>query len=107
MPCYLLEMLASGRPVVAVALPQFAPLIEAGRSGRRVARSEDRSATATDLAEALYAVARDIAEDQLDPSAIAAIADPFSVACQMGRLFACHEALAETRRQPSESARAA
>ena len=108
MPCYLLEMLASGRPIVAVALPQFAPLIEARRSGRLVARSEDRSATAAVLAQALRAVAAEIAGGRLDPSGIAAIADPFSVERQMGRLFACHEALAaHTRSQPSESARAA
>ena len=108
MPCYLLETLASGRPVVAVALPQFASLIKAGRSGRLVARSEDRAATAAALAEAMHAVAAEIASGRLDPMLIAASIEPFSVERQMGRLFACHEALAASARsQPSESAKVA
>jgi glycosyltransferase involved in cell wall biosynthesis len=38
LPCYLLEMLASGRPVGAIELPQYAPLILPGISGVLLAR---------------------------------------------------------------------
>jgi glycosyltransferase involved in cell wall biosynthesis len=36
LPCYLLERLASGRPVGAIDLPQYQPLILPGISGTRV-----------------------------------------------------------------------
>ena len=92
LPCYLLEMLASGRPVAAVALPQFDGLIVEGVSGRRVARRPDGMAEA--MAEALLALASAVAGDALDPSAMAALVAPFSVEWQMARLFEAHRALA-------------
>ncbi len=107
MPCYLLEMLASGRPVAAVALPQFAPLIEAGRSGRLVARTDDAAIDATAMSDALLALAVEIAAGRFDPHAIAVLVQPYSVERQMGRLFACHATLADGADQPSESASAA
>ena len=107
MPCYLLEMLASGRPVVAIALPQFAPLLEPGCSGRLVARGATTGESASAVAEALLAVAAEIADSSLSPPEIAARAAPFSVDRQMGRLFAAHQELAKHGGQPSESARLA
>ena len=81
MPCYLLEMLASGRPVCAISLPQFAPLIVRGVSGSLV----DRRAVPRDSASSL---------DRLEPRLISALAQPYSVEMQMSRLFACHRRLA-------------
>ena len=97
MPCYLLEMLASGRPVAAITLPQFVPLIVPGLSGVPVARRATQAASAEALATALAGLAEAIDAERLDPVAIAVLADPYSVASQMSRLFDCHEALATHR----------
>ena len=92
LPCYLLEMLASGRPVVAIHLPQFEPLItDAG--GALVARGPTQAASAEALAVALHALATRIAAGAMDPVAIAALARPYAVEAQMGRLFEGHDAL--------------
>jgi len=107
MPCYLLEMLASGRPVAAIALPQFAPLILAERSGALVSRRETPEASARAMADALLELARRIAAGGLDAPSIAALAQPFSVDVQMGRLFRCHEALAGRSNYPNVSTSAA
>lgn len=110
MPCYLLEMLASGRPVGAIALPQFASLIIPGFSGALVDRRATRDASAEALATAFVDLAAAVAAGRLDPAAIGALAEPYSVATQMGRLFARHEALATHRGAPDqrrESARLA
>jgi len=97
MPCYLLEMLASGRPVGAIALPQFSRLILPGFSGALVERAPTPAASADRLAEAFVGLATTIDEGRLDPAGIAALVAPYSVASQMGRLFACHAALATRR----------
>ena len=97
MPCYLLEMLASGRPVGAIALPQFTRLILPGFSGTLVERQSSPDASAEMLAEAFSGLAAAIDEGRLDPAAIAGLAAPYSVEAQMGRLFACHDALAMPR----------
>ena len=52
LPCYLLEMLASGRPVGAIDLPQYKPLILPGISGALIPRSEPREKCAEALANA-------------------------------------------------------
>ncbi len=96
LPCYLLEMLASGRPVAAIRLPQFEPLVTEA-SGALVARAPDPAASAHALAVALHGLATRIAGGAMDPAAIAALARPHSVEAQMGRLFDCHDDL--SRRQ--------
>ena len=93
MPCYLLEMLASGRPVGAIRLPQFEPLVREGVSGALVDRAETPAQSASQLATAFRDLAETIAEDRLDVGAIAALARPYSVENQMSRLFACHDGL--------------
>ena len=100
MPCYLLEMLASGRPVAAVELPQFRELLGEGGGGRLVARGATPEASASALATALLDLAGAIDADAYHPVALARLVEPYSVKTQMGRLFAAHAALA----QPSVSA---
>ena len=102
MPCYLLEMLASGRPIAAVELPQFRALLGQGEGGggRLVARAATLEASASALAEALLDLAGAVDARTCDPSALAALVKLYSVEAQMGRLFAAHQALA----QPSDSA---
>jgi glycosyltransferase involved in cell wall biosynthesis len=93
MPCYLLEALSSGRPVGAIRLPQYDPLIEAGVSGFLVERPEDREAAAEQMAEGFVRLAADIFAGKLDPEAIRAKVTPYSVAVQMPKLFERHVAL--------------
>lgn len=110
MPCYLLEMLASGRPVAAITLPQFVPLIAEGESGALVERQPTPGASAELLSDAFVDLARAIEAARLDPQAIARRVTSFSVEAQMHRLFACHEVLAAgARPKPyrSESIRSA
>ncbi|SCM77351.1 conserved hypothetical protein [uncultured Pleomorphomonas sp.] len=103
MPCYLLEALSSGRPVGAIRLPQYDPLIEAGVSGFLVERPEDREAAAEAMADGFARLAADIAAGRLDPGAIRAKVTPYSVAVQLPKLFERHIALGRVRspaRQP-------
>ena len=103
MPCYLLEALSSGRPVGAIRLPQYDPLIEPGVSGFLVERPEDREAAAEAVAEGFAQLAADVAAGRLDPEAIHAKVTPYSVAVQMPKLFERHIALGRNRlpvRQP-------
>ena len=106
MPCYLLEMLASGRPVVAIALPQFAQVIVPGVSGELVERDASPAVSSERLAQRLLDMALDIEGGRVDPDLIASRVRSFSVDAQLRRLFACHEALAaggSRRSKPSES----
>ncbi len=93
MPCFLLEMLASGRPVAAIRLPQFDPLIIEGRSGATVLRGATEEASATALAEALHGLAMQVADAAIGPDAISQLARPHAADTQMETLFACYEAL--------------
>lgn len=93
MPCYLLEALSSGRPVGAIRLPQYDPLIEPGVSGFLVERLQDRDAAAEAVADGFAQLAADIAAGRLDPETIRAKVTPYSVAVQMPKLFERHIAL--------------
>lgn len=93
MPCYLLETLSSGRPMGAIRLPQYDPLIEAGVSGFLVERLEDREAAAEAMADGFVSLSREIAEGQLDPNIIRAKVTPYSVAVQLPKLFERHISL--------------
>lgn len=67
LPCYLLEMLASGRPVGAIDLPQYKPLILPGISGALIPRSEPREKCAEALANAFASLWQDITRGCVDP----------------------------------------
>jgi glycosyltransferase involved in cell wall biosynthesis len=93
LPCYLLEVLASGRPVGAIDLPQYAPLIIPGISGVLVPRNGIRDNCAEALANAFASLRRDIADGRVDPVRLHTLVEPYSVETQFGRLFAIHRAL--------------
>ncbi len=93
LPCYLLEMLASGRPVGAIELPQYAPLILPGISGALVPRSEPREPCAETLASAFASLWQDIKRGGIDPVRLRTMVEPYSVETQLGRLFAIHRQL--------------
>ena len=94
MPCYLLELLASGRPIGALRLPQFDPLVVDGESGFLIDRGEDAAETADRLAARFVALAGAIAAGRFDPQAIRDRAVPYSTAVQMPRLYERHRRLA-------------
>jgi glycosyltransferase involved in cell wall biosynthesis len=98
LPCYLLEMLASGRPVGAIELPQYAPLILPDISGALVPRSDSREESADALAEAFGALWQDIKSGRDDPVRLHTLIEPYSVETQFGRLFAIHRRLQDARR---------
>jgi glycosyltransferase involved in cell wall biosynthesis len=100
LPCYLLEMLASGRPVGAMELPQYAPLILPGISGVVVARREPREDCAEALADAFASLWRDIKSGRVDPLRLHGLVEPYSVETQFGRLFAIHRALQDGKPMP-------
>ena len=97
LPCYLLEMLASGRPVGAIELPQYEPLILPGISGALVPRSEPREICAEALAGAFASLWQDITRGRIDPARLHGLIEPYSVETQFGRLFATHRALQDGR----------
>lgn len=101
LPCYLLEMLATGRPVGAIALPQYDGLIVPDISGALVPRSDERAACAEALADAFVHLWQDILNGGIDPVRLRTLAEPYSVDTQFTRLFAIHRALQDGRPVPA------
>ncbi|MBU6462983.1 MAG: glycosyltransferase [Bradyrhizobium sp.] len=91
MPCYLLELLAVGRPVAAIRLPQYDLVIEEGVSGSLVERRANDATTIHELADRLVMIWMAIERDELDPRRIRAKVEPFSTASLLGQHFALHE----------------
>lgn len=93
MPCYLLETLAAGRPFCAIRLPQYDPLIVEGVSGKMVERGADVAISAARLVDACVELWDAIRAGRIDPAAVHARIDPYSVDRQMTRLFDRHRTL--------------
>lgn len=87
MPCYLLEMLAVGRPFAAIRLPQYDPLVVAGVSGELVERRAEPAESAEALTDAFLRVWANIRDGHFDPEKIAALTEPYSVGQQLAQLF--------------------
>lgn len=100
MPCYLLELLAIGRPFAALRLPQYDPLIVAGISGNMVERTDSDASMVAALCDAFMELRAQMQRGTLDPERIHALVEPFSVVQQMGRLFERHRALQRPAHQP-------
>lgn len=94
MPCFLLELLASGRPFGGLRLPQFDQVVTPGVSGRMVERADTVEASTEMVADTLVALRDDIFSGRVDPTAVHARILPFSVENQLGRLFQAHRDLA-------------
>jgi len=103
MPCYLLELLSSGRPCGAIRLPQYDPLVVEGVSGFLRERPEDPAAAADAMAEGFVGLWRSIRAGRLDPEAIRALVRPYSVAVQMPKLFDRHRSLSRHPAAPAGS----
>ena len=93
MPCYLLETLSVGRPFAALRLPQFDPLVVAGVSGALIERTDPDGDCERRMVDALAGLWADIQQGRVDPCAVSARVEPFSVERQMDRLFAHHRDL--------------
>jgi glycosyltransferase involved in cell wall biosynthesis len=96
MPCYLLECLSTGRPVGAIRLPQYEPLIIENISGSLVDRSDPVEACRNALVDAFLTLWDKIRTGEFDQTRIHACVEPYSVEIQMSRLFACHRALQQS-----------
>lgn len=97
MPRCVLEILAVGRPVVAVHLPQLEPVIHDGVSGYLV----PRHGTADDMAEALAQRFVDI-HDAVDaghmtPATIAESIADFTPNTQLARVYRYHKEIQNSR----------
>jgi glycosyltransferase involved in cell wall biosynthesis len=97
MPCFMLEVLAAGRPMGCIHLPQYELIVKPGVSGFLVERSDDTDATAERMAAAFVALWRDICEGRIDPAAVQRCIDPFSVDNQLPRVFEIHRQLVGKR----------
>lgn len=93
MPCYLLELLAVGRPIVAVTLPQYRLVVEPGRSGYLVERDDDCERLSQSLADRLVEIWSAIRSGKMSAVAIREHVIPYSVDEQLHRHFARHSEL--------------
>lgn len=93
MPCFLLELLASGRPFGGLRLPQFDQVVKPGISGRMVERGATPEASIEAVVPEILANWADIRAGRFDPAAVHACIRPFSVDRQLGRLFDAHRDL--------------
>ncbi len=94
MPCFLLELLASGRPFAGLRLPQFDQVVKPGISGRMVERGASDDETVEAVARAIHATWDDIRAGAIDPLAVQACIAPFSADHQLQRLFQAQRELA-------------
>lgn len=93
MPCFLLELLASGRPFGGLRLPQFDQVVSEGVSGRMVERGPDLATSTEAVTEAILALWDDIKRGAIDPIEVHRQIEPFSVERQLTRLFDAQRAL--------------
>jgi glycosyltransferase involved in cell wall biosynthesis len=97
MPRCVLEILAVGRPVVAVHLPQLEPVIHDGVSGFLVPRHGSRDDMATAVAERFVDVRDAIAAGRLEPKAIAGSIADFTPNTQLARVYRYHKEIQNER----------
>lgn len=94
MPCFMLEALASGRPFVGPALPQFGKVLLSDLHGRTVVRGATVADSAQAWAEAVLDLWNAIRAGRVAPDTLNQAVQPFSAKRQLGRLFEIHAALA-------------
>jgi len=93
MPCYLLELLAVGRLIIAVKLPQYELVVEDRVSGTLVPRISDREALAGLLADHLVSTWTAIRQDRFDANRIHGKIVDYSVETQLSAHFRNHKNL--------------
>ncbi len=93
MPCFMLEVLSSGRPMGTIRLPQYDLIVKPGVSGFLVERAQTDEQSAELMADAFVELWRDIREGRVDPAQVHACIDPFTVHNQLPRVFEIHREL--------------
>ena len=93
MPCFLLELLSSGRPFAGLRLPQFDQVVKAGISGRTVERADTVEASTEAVAQIVVQEWDDIKAGRVDPARVHEQILPFSADRQLERLFDAHRAM--------------
>jgi glycosyltransferase involved in cell wall biosynthesis len=94
MPVYVLELLAVGRPLVALELPQLNLVVEQNVSGVVVARTESADNNVSNMTAAFQNLKLSIAQSQFDPAAIRQKIEPFSHRVQKAKLLDIHRSIA-------------
>jgi len=94
MPVYVLELLAVGRPLVALELPQLDLVVEQNVSGVVVARTESADHNVSNMTAAFQNLKLSIAQSQFDPAAIRQKVEPFSHRVQKAKLLDIHRSIA-------------
>ena len=99
MPVYVLELLATGRPLVALDLPQLGLVVEEGVSGTRVPRGPTERDSIAAMAQAVLDTHDRIVRGAIDPAAIRAKIMPYSHTVQTARMLDLHRAIAVRRQR--------
>lgn len=94
MPRSVMEFLATGRPVVALHLPQLEAVIHDGRSGFLVPRGGDQAAA---LADRLVRTRDRIATGEITGEGVAAAVEDYSPVKLLGRLYEDHRRIRQAR----------
>ena len=94
MPCFLLELLASGRPFGGLRLPQFDQVVSLGVNGRMVERSADHQTNVEAVGDAILELWGDIRSGAIDPERVHEHILPWSVNQQLRRFLSGLIALA-------------
>lgn len=90
MPRFVMEMLSSGRPVVALHLPQLEPVVLDSVSGYLVPRGTDQI---EELAKRLVDVRALIADGTIKPDVVRKVVEPFSPQALLGKIWGDHREL--------------
>lgn len=90
-------MLAVGRPVVAVHLPQLEPVIHDGSSGYLVPRHGTPDDMADKLAQRFLDIRAAIAAGGLSPDIIAESISDFTPNTQLARVYGYHKDIQNSR----------
>ena len=96
MPCFLLELLSSGRPFGGLRLEQFDQVVEPGVNGRMVERSGSVAEDEVAVSDAILALWNDIRSGRIDPARVHEKIEPWSVTNQLSGLFVTLRAIART-----------
>ncbi|MFO1238232.1 MAG: glycosyltransferase [Alphaproteobacteria bacterium] len=107
MPCFLLELLASGRPFGGLRLPQFDQVIAEGVNGRMVERGATVEESEAVVAGAILQQWADIRAGKVDPQKVHEKIVPWSVDNQLTRLFTALREIARPGKPPPAPARVA
>jgi len=95
MPRFVLETLSSGRPTVALHLPQLEPVVRDGESGYLVPRSDSQI---DELARRVVDTGAHIRSGAMSPEAIRKFVNPYSPQALLGKIWDDHRRLARKLR---------